>query len=99
MLIIDIFVVNCFFLHYIISSEPYPRIVRMMEFCELCGKLAHREKVRRDQCRLFTAILGRGWGLDSCDNIQPDKEFKFEKNESMDMEEESYFTPDTSFSD
>ena len=71
----------------------------MMEFCELCGKLAHREKVRRDQCRLFTAILGRGWGLDSCDNIQPDKEFKFEKNESMDMEEESYFTPDTSFSD
>ena len=71
----------------------------MMEFCELCGKLAHREKVRRDQCRLFTAILGRGWGLDSCDNIQPDKEFTFEKNESMDMEEESYFTPDTSFSD
>ena len=60
----------------------------MMEFCELCGKLAHREKVRRDQCRLFTAILGKGWGLDSCDNIQPDKFFEFEKSENSPYEDE-----------
>ena len=74
----------------------------MMEFCELCGKLAHHEKERRDQCRLYTAILGRGWGLAIKPHVvlkTDEEEYECEKRNSMNMEEESFYTPDTSFSD
>ena len=87
--------------HY--SSELYHCDVMMMELCELCGRLAHHEKERKDQCRLFTAILGRGWGwvIESCVVNKPDEdEHESEKSSSMSsLEEEPFFTPDTSFSD
>ena len=66
-----------------------------MEPCELCGRAAHETKTRRDQCRLFTAILGRGWGV----RRQGDQETHVSDVLSDSEEEEDIFmTPDTSFS-
>ena len=65
----------------------------MIEICQLCGRTAHETKNMIDQCRLFTAILGRGWGV---------KRHLEEESQSLsdtDSEEEMFITPDTSFSE
>ena len=67
--------------------------VEMMESCQLCGRTAHETKNMIDQCRLFTAILGRGWGV---------KRHLEEESQSLsdtDSEEDMFITPDTSFSE
>ena len=67
--------------------------VEMIEICQLCGRTAHVTKNMIDQCRLFTAILGRGWGV---------KRHLEEESQSLsdtDSEEEMFITPDTSFSE
>ena len=66
--------------------------VEMMESCQLCGRTAHETKNMKDQCRLFTAILGRGWGVKR----------HLEESQGLsdtDSEEEMFITPDTSFSE
>ena len=39
--------------------------------CPLCGRGDHYDKTLKDQCRLMTAILGKGWG--SKDRYDPTK--------------------------
>ena len=65
----------------------------MFEICQLCGKASHETKRMRDQCRLFTAILGRGWGA------MRHLEEKGSSDDSESEEEEMFMTPDTSFSE
>ena len=70
--------------------------VRMIEQCQLCGKGVHISKTRRDQCRLFTAILGRGWGVVmSMEERVDEKSF----SDESDSDEAMFITPDTSFSE
>ena len=63
----------------------------MIETCQLCGRASHETKSMRDQCRLFTAILGRGWGV-----MRHLGEKSCSDSES---EEDMFITPDTSFSE
>ena len=74
-------------------SETLPLVkMLMLETCQLCGRIGHETKSMRDQCRLFTAILGRGWGVSR----------HLGEEESMsdtEEEEEMFITPDTSFSE
>ena len=65
----------------------------MIEICQLCGRTVHEKKNMIDQCRLFTAILGRGWGV---------KRHLGEESQGLsdtDSEEDMFITPDTSFSE
>ena len=64
---------------------------QMIETCQLCGRASHETKSMRDQCRLFTAILGRGWGV-----MRHLGEKSCSDSES---EEDMFITPDTSFSE
>ena len=66
--------------------------VEMIETCQLCGRTGHGTKSLVDQCRLFTAILGRGWGVSR----------HLGEEESMsdtEEDEEMFITPNTSFSE
>ena len=72
-------------------SEIVP-YVGMIETCQLCGRAGHETKSMVDQCRLFTAILGRGWGVSRVTSGE-------EASMSDTEEEEMFITPDTSFSE
>ena len=65
----------------------------MIENCQLCGRTAHETKNMIDQCRLFTAILGRGWG------VKRHLEEESQDLSDTDSEEDMFITPDTSFSE
>ena len=43
-------------------SQIGPRRVKFNPLCPLCGRGDHYDKTLKDQCRLMTAILGKGWG-------------------------------------
>ena len=53
------------------SSQIGPRRVQFNPLCPLCGRGDHYDKTLKDQCRLMTAILGKGWG--SKDRYDPTK--------------------------
>ena len=83
----DLIQITCIF--ELSEIVPY---VGMIESCQLCGRTGHGTKSLLDQCRLFTAILGRGWGVSR----------HLGEEESMsdtEEEEEMFITPDTSFSE
>ena len=65
----------------------------MIETCQLCGRAGHETKSMGDQCRLFTAILGRDWGVS---RVRSGEEESMSDSEE---EEEMFITPDTSFSE
>ena len=52
-------------------SQIGPRRVKFNPLCPLCGKGDHYDKTLKDQCRLMTAILGKGWGSE--DRYDPAK--------------------------
>ena len=52
-------------------SQIGPRRVQFNPLCPLCGRKDHYDKTLKDQCRLMTAILGKGWG--SKDQYDPAK--------------------------
>ena len=56
-----------------------------IQHCILCGSPPHTEKMLVDQCRLITAILGKGWKsrMTKQSNIQIDNEVRVKENTTV----------------
>ena len=73
------------------------------EVCSLCGGSAHVSKSKKDQCRLFTALLGRGWARveEIMKRVINDNDSHEEGDllidDVDDDNEEVFYTPNTSF--
>ena len=73
-------------------------MVSASKLCSLCGGSAHVSKSKKDQCRLFTALIGRGWALLVEEIMNNDSQEEGDLLiDDEDDDEEVFFTPNTSF--